>query len=157
MTAARLLALALFSATLASTGLACASQAPHLVQFVLGEDGAGGVVIAPRRAAVKASRDQVVINAGQRFEVMLERGHLDLQREQARIIDAHRLSLQEFEVHSEDTLVWRLGPVERYQFVYVGSLAGEPFHCRSGDRAFSRADIEQMLAACRDVRPVEDE
>jgi len=137
-------------------GLGCAArQQPEHIQFVLGDAGAGGVVVAPKRARVEADPDRVTVNAGRHFELVLARGHVDLQEVQAAVIDAHQLSLEEFEVHTDDTLVWRYGPSATrrwYGFVYVGSLAGEPFSCRSGAGRFTRADIEVMLDACRDVR-----
>ena len=137
---------------------ACAAtppQPPEFVQFVLGEDEIGGVVSAPNEAHVHAHEGRVTIEAGERFAMTLAQGALDLQAEQARVIEDRRLRLREFVTHTDETLIWRWGPRDhgaRYHFVHSPSHAPEPYHCRSEPgHEFKLVDIHEMLAACRSV------
>lgn len=132
-----------------------ATELPERVGFVLGADRLGGFVVAPEHAEVDIEDEQVTIHAGDHFSFRLARGGLDLQAEQARVIDDKRLQLQEFVTHSADTLIWRWGmtdAADTYHFAYTSSVAGEPYYCRSSSgHRFTLAEIEVMLEACRSV------
>ena len=130
----------------------------QLASLSLEEVGLEATVQAPEGAKAADEFGAYVVTAGESFQLQINTGPTDLAARKAEIEGNTVNKLRSFVTENETELVYETEVMDKPEFHFVANvdLDGAKYNCEDKKgQAFTQADVDAMLAACKSLKATE--
>ncbi len=145
--------------TPAAAGDAKAEATPaapvKLASLSLEDSGLEGTLEAPEGAKAAAEFGAFLVNAGESFQLEIHSGPADLAARKKEIEGNTINKLKSFVTESETELVYETEVMGKAEFHFLANveLDGAKYNCEDKKgQAFTKADVDAMLASCKSLK-----
>jgi hypothetical protein len=133
------------------------AKAVALAELSLAPAGLNAKLSAPEGAKAAEEFGAYTVKAGENFQLELRAGATDIAARKKEIAENTVNKLKRYAVESEEELVYEtevMGSAE-FHFVANVTLDGAKYACEdTKGKAYTQADIDAMVAACKSLAPL---
>lgn len=127
-----------------------------LASASLEDTGLDATIQAPEGAKLAEEFGAFTVKAGETFQLEIHTGPVDLAARKKEIEGNTINKLKKFHTESETALVYETEVMGKTEFHFVSNkeIDGGKYNCEdTKGKAFSKADVDAMLAACDSLTP----